>query len=126
MNLGGLMNTRMLHARLQYAKQQKRAVTVEEVATNVGMDSSELAKIEHGEQEIQQTTAQALATFYGIPIDYLIESDSCVLLLLSRDDVSTLRSMLDVAVNYGSTSGKEQYDRLYRSVLAQVEEQREW
>ena len=120
------MNTRMLHARLQFAKRKKRTVTVEEVAENVGMDSNELAKIEHGEQKVQQTTAQALATFYGIPFDHLIDSDSYVLLLLSRDDISTLRAMLDVAVNYGSTSGKEQYDRLYRSVLAQVEEQREW
>lgn len=112
--------------RLQYAAKQNRPVPLDEVSEATGIDVETLEQIEQGDMAANEATRAALAHYYHVAESDLQPHDQTYIILLQQEEIFILRAMLDVAVNYGSAYGKERYDRLYRAVLSQIEEQRAW
>ena len=69
----GKIVSRVKQARLNYAQRLGRDVTIQEVATAIGITRGALSKIERGEVSITHPVLAALCAFYKVQPGDLLE-----------------------------------------------------
>lgn len=80
----GKIVSRVRQARLDYAQRLGRDVSVQEVATAIGITRAALRKIETEESFLSRDVLAALCKFYGVqPGDLLLYEDSRLTLQLA-------------------------------------------
>jgi len=94
----GRIISRFRQARLDYAQRLGRDVSVQEVATALGLTRAALRKIEHDEAFVSRPVLAKLCEFYGLqPGDLLKYEDWLARLFARRQPVTNSRAWVSLS-----------------------------